>query len=171
MDDNSLNSTNPQHSKSKAAKQLQSVAKQMGSIGKNMSKKIKKNIGSITKLGKTNQPQTKAPYPANIVPNIGGGYVNGKLRLLCAQLKAKRHEYQEEMIKNYLDCAHDRFIETERIKDIKNSEKQKTPNLEKEVMQCINSGCLQYGTAKTSYMCLECYEQQKKQESTQMVSA
>lgn len=142
----------------------------MGSIGKNMSKKIKKNIGSITKLGKTNQPQAKAPYPANIVPNIGGGYVNGKLRLLCAQLKAKRHEYQEEMIKNYLDCAHDRFVETERIKEMKSSEKQNNlNNLDKEVVQCINSGCSHYGTAKTSYMCLECYEQQKQQESSQMV--
>ncbi|EAA07142.4 AGAP010345-PA, partial [Anopheles gambiae str. PEST] len=41
-------------SKSKAAKQLQSVAKQFGSIGKSMSRKLRKNIGSITRIGSKN---------------------------------------------------------------------------------------------------------------------
>ncbi|CAO1421231.1 unnamed protein product [Diamesa hyperborea] len=97
--------------KSKSAK-LQSVAKQFGSIGRNMSKKIKKNIGSITKLGgRINQSSSnKLNSNASTIPTLGGGFVNGKFRLLCAQLKAKRHDYQEEMIKNYLDCAQERFI-------------------------------------------------------------
>nr|CAD7438955.1 unnamed protein product [Timema bartmani] len=51
--DSEINSeTNPTftNNKSKAAKQLQSVAKQFGSIGKSVSKKLKKNLGSITKM-------------------------------------------------------------------------------------------------------------------------
>lgn len=115
--------------KSKAAKQLQSVAKQFGSIGKSMSKKIKKNIGSITKIG-----QTPAVLPASGAAASNDKYASGsaskkssllsagsvqsfnRRRILCAQLKAKRYDYQEEMIRNYLECAQDRFLDAERVK-------------------------------------------------------
>ena len=40
-------------SKSKTAKQLSSVVRQFGSIGKTVSKRIKKNFGSITRLART----------------------------------------------------------------------------------------------------------------------
>ncbi len=151
---------------------LQTVAKQFGSIGKSMSKKIKKNIGSITKLGggKSNQPSHQqlsaksSNSSTSMTPTLAGGYVNGRLKLLCAQLKAKRHEYQEEMIKNYLDCARERFLEMERLKGVKDLEQKTLVDDEDSYAHCINSGCVHYGTAKTSYMCLECYEQQKKRE-------
>jgi OTU domain-containing protein 7 len=91
--------------KSKGAK-LQSVAKQFGSIGKSMSKRIKKNIGSIAKFGKSSGHK----FPVAMTPTLGGGMVNGRYRLLCAQLRAKRHDFQEEMIKNYLECAYERFM-------------------------------------------------------------
>ena len=42
-----------QHSKSKTGKQLSSVVRQFGSIGKTVSKRIKKNFGSITRLART----------------------------------------------------------------------------------------------------------------------
>ena len=42
-----------QHTKSKTAKQLSSVVRQFGSIGKTVSKRIKKNFGSITRLART----------------------------------------------------------------------------------------------------------------------
>lgn len=38
----------------KAARQLQSVAKQFGSIGKSMGRKLRKNLGSITKMSRSN---------------------------------------------------------------------------------------------------------------------
>lgn len=142
--------------KSRSAK-LQSVAKQFGSIGRNMSKKIKKNIGSITKFGRqTNESCIKFPSsPSMSSPNLSESFVNGKYRLLCAQLRSKRHEYQEEMIKNYLDCAYERYLQE------KTSSKDSKKNL-----QCINSDCESFGTEHTSWMCLNCYEQQKKRESS-----
>ena len=42
-----------QQSKSKTGKQLSSVVRQFGSIGKTVSKRIKKNFGSITRLART----------------------------------------------------------------------------------------------------------------------
>lgn len=115
--------------RSKAAKQLQSVAKQFGSIGKSMSKKIKKNIGSITKIGSsTASSNGKAAAAAA----AGGSSKKSSLssgtsmqsigqarpRILCAQLKAKRYDYQEEMIRNYLECAQERFLDGERVKQL-----------------------------------------------------
>lgn len=164
-----------QQNKSKAAKQLQIVAKQFGSIGKSVGKKIKKNIGSITKFGGKNSGQSQAKSnPTISVPSLAGSYVNGKFRMLCAQLKAKRHIIQEEMIKNYLDCAQDRFLKE--LKDVESKDTSaeryensmiKTPSDRDEVdciAHCINSGCTEYGTSRTSYMCLECYDKQKKRE-------
>ena len=175
--DNAVNSqqnNNLNSNKSKSAK-LQSVAKQFGSIGRNMSKKIKKNIGSITKLGgRINQNSTnKLNSNASTIATLGGGFVNGKFRLLCAQLKAKRHDYQEEMIKNYLDCAQERFL-----KQMRNAAVDKTGKVSSAdvvdsvsvsgatVAHCINSGCENFGTEKNSWLCHSCYDRQKQRESS-----
>lgn len=157
-EENNLNGDFEGSSKSQKTKsaKLQSVAKQFGSIGKSMSKKIKKNIGSITKFGKSSNP--KFPTPTT---TLGGGYVNGKYRYLCAQLRAKRHDYQEEMIRNYLDCAYERFKNTVKDKDVVTTDPGR-------IVHCINSDCDNFGTEKTSWMCSVCYEKQKQRESTQV---
>ncbi|XP_055621530.1 OTU domain-containing protein 7B-like isoform X2 [Toxorhynchites rutilus septentrionalis] len=160
--------------KSKAAKQLQSVAKQFGSIGKSMSKKLKKNIGSITRIGSKSGQHKKSSSSSD--KSSRGEYP--KFRILCATLKARRHEYQEEMIKNYLECAQDRFLEMERSrkgKELEKLNKNIDPNHDvcdyggadngTDLVNCINAGCLNYGTVATSYMCLECYETQRQRES------
>ncbi|XP_055537092.1 OTU domain-containing protein 7B-like isoform X2 [Wyeomyia smithii] len=161
--------------KSKAAKQLQSVAKQFGSIGKSMSKKLKKNIGSITRIGSKSGQHKKSSLSSD--KSSRGEYT--KFRILCATLRARRHEYQEEMIKNYLECAQERFLEMERVRERKELEKLSKfvdPGQDvcdysgaadhgTELVNCINAGCLNYGTVATSYMCLECYETQRQRES------
>lgn len=160
--------------KSKAAKQLQSVAKQFGSIGKSMSKKIKKNIGSITKIGNSNNGTNGTNGKSNKKGTLSSRASTQSFtrqRVLCAQLKAKRHDYQEEMIKNYLECAHERFTETEKAKELREIEQQQLDALklrsvspiERET-SCINAGCTNYGTSATSYMCKECFEKQKERE-------
>lgn len=164
---NSKNSTSSNSSSnssgSKAAKQIQSVAKQFGSIGKSMSKKLKKNIGSITKIGKN-----KNAVPSNMMPTSNSttySFNGGKFRILCAHLRPKRHEYQEEMIKNYLDCAYERYLELERQQQqVLLAEHQNKRKTSLEAVNCVNTGCLNYGTAKTSYMCVGCYEKQKQRE-------
>ncbi|XP_035789448.1 uncharacterized protein LOC118465365 isoform X2 [Anopheles albimanus] len=178
--------------KSKAAKQLQSVAKQFGSIGKSMSRKLRKNIGSITRIGSKNSSGSKKAH-MNEKSGLRGDYP--RFRILCAQLKSRRHEYQEEMIKNYLECAQERYLEAEKMRERKELERltkyvaEAGGQLHHEhddgiirgdagmgsavmpevdgggLVNCINANCLNYGTAATSYMCLECYETQCKRES------
>lgn len=166
----SLPPTSSSSGKSKAAKQLQSVAKQFGSIGKSMSKKLKKNIGSITRIGS----KSGKHKPAITADKVARGEYP-KFRILCATLKARRHEYQEEMIKNYLECAQERYLELERTRERRELSKYAdsghdvcdypadTPTT--DLVNCINAGCLNYGTVATSYMCLECYETQRKRET------
>ncbi|KAL7015816.1 hypothetical protein ACKWTF_016688 [Chironomus riparius] len=145
--------------KSKSAK-LQSVAKQFGSIGRSMSKKIKKNIGSITKLGKSNNTSNK--FNQQMTPTLGGGLVNGRYRFLCSQLRAKRHDFQEEMIKNYLECAYDRFLYHKT--DGGSQKARPLPSIcDGQVVHCINSGCDNFGTEKTHYLCTGCFEKQKRE--------
>ncbi|XP_046399998.1 OTU domain-containing protein 7B-like isoform X2 [Ischnura elegans] len=164
--------------RSKAAKQLQSVAKQFGSIGKSMSKKFKKNFGSITKIARNNSLKKK--YSANQTsplhqpPKVNGSLVSQSPEyILGAVLHTdKRHEYQEEMIRNYLQSARMRFekdkelksrqVEEKKLKDdwnVKDSAEMEVPSM------CINAGCGLYGTSLTSYMCTVCYQKQKEREA------
>uniref|UniRef100_A0A182XPD4 ubiquitinyl hydrolase 1 n=1 Tax=Anopheles quadriannulatus TaxID=34691 RepID=A0A182XPD4_ANOQN len=186
-------------SKSKAAKQLQSVAKQFGSIGKSMSRKLRKNIGSITRIGSKNSHSGSTTGGASSKKsqfNDKSSFRSElpRFRILCAQLKSRRHEYQEEMIKNYLECAQERYLEAEKMRDRKEIERltkyvaevgqlhreheeyagdSESPEVSRmvggEPVNCINAGCLNYGTAATSYMCLECYEMQCKRESSKCI--
>lgn len=77
---------------SKTAKQLLEVAKQFGSIGKSVSKKI----WSMTNKRSKSPPSTS-----------GGISTEG---LLCVRIKSRRHQYVDQMLQNYLQCAHARYF-------------------------------------------------------------
>lgn len=77
---------------SKAAKQLLGVAKQFGSIGKSVSKRL----WSMAK-------RPKSPPALANGPSCGDG-------VLCVRMRSRRHQYVEPMLQNYLQCAHSRYI-------------------------------------------------------------
>lgn len=84
---------------SKTAKQLVEVAKQFGSIGKSVSKRLWSNM--------TKRP--KSP------PSSGGGIsMEG---LLCVRIKSRRHQYVDQMLQNYLQCAHARYLQDHQVDD------------------------------------------------------
>lgn len=178
----------------KATKQLQNVAKQFGSIGKNMSKKIRKNFGSITsnfKHGSTQNVVNKKGSGSSGGSSQKSGSISKFSKVLCAELKNKRHIYQHKMIDNYLECAHFRYRELHgEDSQIRKDEAgtaltssgptaaplsdliqpqtvalTNTPiSLNDSIVNCINTGCQNFGTSNTSYMCEECFERQKRQE-------
>ncbi|XP_012270161.1 OTU domain-containing protein 7B isoform X2 [Orussus abietinus] len=78
--------------KSKAAKQLMGVAKQFGSIGKSVSRKL-------LSMGK----RPKSP-PASSTGVVAEG-------LLCVRIRSRRHQYVDQMLQNYLQCAHARYLQ------------------------------------------------------------
>lgn len=77
--------------RNKAAKQLLGVAKQFGSIGKSVSKRL--------------WPMAKRPKSPPL--SLLGGITHG---VLCVRLKSRRHQYVDQMLQNYLQCAHSRYI-------------------------------------------------------------
>ncbi|XP_045512514.1 OTU domain-containing protein 7B-like isoform X1 [Pieris brassicae] len=80
----------------KSSKQMNSVAKQFGSIGRSMSSKLKKNFGSMAKLtGKLSGSQSN---PEHLVERQ-------TCEVLCCRVLAARAPVQEEMVKNYLNEA------------------------------------------------------------------
>lgn len=147
-----------------------------------MSKKLKKNLGNITKITRNNS-QKKSNGTGSYVPSspvrqttkLNSNLVSkSQDYILCAVLHTeKRHEFQEEMVRNYLQSARERF---QRDKDLKlkqaEERKQKEEQKLKELAcvegpsQCINPGCDQFGTAVTSYMCKACFERQRDHELT-----
>lgn len=84
---------------SKTAKQLVEVAKQFGSIGKSVSKRLWSNM--------TKRP--KSP------PSSGGGISTEGL--LCVRIKSRRHQYVDQMLQNYLQCAHARYLQDHQVDD------------------------------------------------------
>lgn len=83
----------------KNTKQLNSVAKQFGSIGRSMSHKIKKNFGSMAKLsGKVNSGSQSNPEETYMRRQ-------STCEVLCCRVLAARAPVQEEMVKNYLNEA------------------------------------------------------------------
>lgn len=156
--------TNMFDNKSRAAKQIHSVAKQFGSIGKSMSNKLKKNLGSIAKIGaKSNGTSKKTSNNHSLF--------SSKYKILCCQIKAKRHAIQDEMVKNYLEYAEHRFLNSEQLKGKLDSERKhfemiklREQALIEGPLKCVNIGCEQYGTALTSYMCSTCFNKQRQQE-------
>lgn len=80
----------------KSSKQINSVAKQFGSIGRSMSSKLKKNFGSVAKLGRSGSQSN---------PEEGARGGGSTCVVLCCRVAAARAPVQEEMVKNYLNEA------------------------------------------------------------------
>lgn len=138
----------------KTAKQLQNVARSFGSIGKNMSKKIKKNIGSITRIGSSKGSSSNGSK--NKHSSSTHSFTSSKV--LCARLRIQRSIFQEEMIKNYLDCARNRF------------EASKSCNVDFDNnLVCITPGCNNIYRSDEGRLCFDCKEL-RKQEDNDVIS-
>lgn len=146
-----------------AGKQLHSVAKQFGSLGRSVGRKIRKNLmenfsarhQQAVNLSRTNDAQWECPD-----------------FILCARLHTeKHHPCLEQMINNYLLSARQRFEQqqSERQRQTLVWQRRKQHTLAEVAVQegpsrCINPDCTMYGTALTSYMCTGCYTKQLEQE-------
>lgn len=175
--DNFNENSNIYQQKSKAARQLQTVAKQFGSIGKSMSKKLK-NFGNITRRGgsfkgesenfKQNSEELKNKKNLNNpLPKINSEQdcLNSQHIIAATLHTEKQHEYQEEMIKNYLISARSRFVQERKLKQKQGNDLFSTGFRDTyPSSECVNPGCNMYGTAATNYLCSTCYSKQKQQE-------
>ena len=113
-------------SKSKTAKQLSSVVKHFGSIGKTVSKRIKKNFGSITRLARTGSFRGGRGQPVSQTTRLETcRIVSGHQDHILASMihTQKCLPYLQEMIDNYLQEARLRFDKDKELKAIQNAER------------------------------------------------
>ena len=143
-------------------KQLHSVAKQFGSLGRSVGRKLRRNlIDNFT---------TKHPPPSP--SRLNNAQWECPDFILCARLHTeKHHPCLEQMISNYLQSARQRFEQqqAERQRQTLVWQRRKQHTLAEMAIQegpspCINPNCTMYGTALTSYMCTACYAKQLEQE-------
>ncbi|RWS30286.1 OTU domain-containing protein 7B-like protein [Leptotrombidium deliense] len=194
---NGVTSTNKgfvAQSKSKAAKQLHIITKHFGSLGRSMSKKIKRNFGSLTRRGtsfRSKSSNSSPKHEANSVQTVKQLQKEDSCfnlfsedEILVAVLHTeKRHEYHEDMIRNYLNTARIRFLnhkkeqkKIELSKEKKDSKSSSTSSSSSSTSnseisspvvnfatQCVNTGCNSFGTSATNYLCSSCYCDQKKE--------
>jgi len=163
--------------KSKTAKQIQSVAKQFGSIGKTVSKKLKKNLGTITKIARSGSfkglrrdvravSQTTRLQSSKIV----AGHQD---YILTAVIHTDNClPYHQEMVANYLEEAKLRFDKDKELKVLQAEERRRREEerleqvaLSEGPVQCINPDCQMMGSALTSYLCSYCYYHQMRHET------
>jgi len=163
----SQTSQDPQPPKSKTAKQIQSVAKQFGSIGKTVSKKIKKNFGNITRLARTGSFKGMRSRPVSQTTRLQTCRIVGGQQdhILAAMIHTQKClPYLQEMINNYLQEAKIRFDKDKELKALQVAERRKREFERGDTMaplgQCVSPECQMMGNVKTSYLCHHCYHQQ-----------
>lgn len=89
------------------SKQLNSVVKQFGSIGRSMSHKIKKNFGSMAKLS------SKSSNSSSTADMAYESFSRSNKGVLCCRVLAARAPVQEEMVRNYIEEAWARHTATQ----------------------------------------------------------
>lgn len=168
-----ISCTGGKNGKSRAARQLQTVAKQFGSIGRSMSKKLK-HIGNMARRGGSFKGDPALKRASDNLKNkrtLSGLPLMSRTATVDASLNPrqvvvavlnteKKHEYHSKLIENYLASAISRY------ENDKMSKKSSTLKFNEKLpsLQCINPGCMNFGAPSTSYLCSSCYTKQKQQE-------
>ena len=102
--DNELNGARCGPSSKPAGKQLQHVARQFGSLGRSVGRRIKRNLLD-------NFVVKHATVPGPVVVRTSNCHWECPDFILCARLHTERHHpYIEQMITNYLQSARYRFL-------------------------------------------------------------
>jgi len=165
-------SSSSSSSKSKTAKQIQSVAKQFGSIGKTVSKKIKKNFGNITRLARTGSFKGDRSKPVSQTTRLQSCRIVGghQDHILAAMIHTdKCLPYLEEMITNYLHEAKIRFDKDKQLKNLQAAERKKKETgvgspgsqTQRDRAKCASPQCQMVGSERTAFLCQYCYHQQQ----------
>ncbi|ESO88369.1 hypothetical protein LOTGIDRAFT_165810 [Lottia gigantea] len=161
--------------KKKEAKQMQSIGKQFGSIGKSVGKKFKKNFANFGKTPKSTHDSDKLnnrkasvgsviTQSTKVITTLATN--SDKDRVRCAKLSTQRPENQQSMIKNYMQNARERYEKDRELKRLKGEELRSRVNdmsLNCHQTKCVTPNCQHYGTSEYSYMCSQCYNRQKSQ--------
>ncbi|CAL1528184.1 unnamed protein product [Lymnaea stagnalis] len=145
------------------ANQVQTVARQFGSIGKSMGKKLKQ-LGKVGKGDKSRQTAVgnEITQSTRVIPNYDNQRSVHDV-ILVAKLSEKRGKQQQEMVKNYLQDAEERFKSDRDIKRRSDAELRMKVPLYPDVMNqtsgipCSTPHCSNIAAPQTNYLCTRCF--------------
>lgn len=137
---------------------MQNMVRSFGSLGRSFRNRIK----NMAKTGKQSEGQTTTATKGK----TDAGRKTGRKttaavehdRVLCARLQHRRQAFQEDMVRNYLQTALEKF-ERER----KAMEHGCSSGWVDGVL-CVNANCQGVASASTSYLCQSCFERQRQDE-------
>lgn len=191
-----LGTTKSEEDRSFRRNLFHSLRRRFGWLRRSMSKSIRSNLGSLARRGtsfrlrqslrlrsRKKESVSKKDNDSGAADPAGDqANANAKSKTLprngvvCALLHTeRRHDYQDEMVRNYLSTARVRFLASQKSKtgtlprtssssppaDARAPDQTKGDD--HYASQCVSSGCLNYGTSATSYLCASCFSDQKEQ--------
>lgn len=144
------------------SQQVQTVARQFGSIGKSMGKKLKQ-LGKVGKGERSRPPSVgnEITQSTRVHSNYGN---QGNETVLVAKLSEKRGK-QQEIIQNYLKDARERFETDRELKRRSDVELRSRVNPCPDII-CSTPGCGMSGAPQTNYYCYRCYAAHQREAST-----
>ena len=144
----------------KTGRQMNSVAKQFGSIGK----KLRKNLG---KLGKA---KSSVRQSTQLQPRLVSGSQNFILAAFihASDSPQKTSTYTNAMVENYLEEARRRFHLDKELKARQREEARELDEKRKReiylnggYIDCLTPGCGGKGTAELNYLCDFCHQEEQ----------
>lgn len=145
------------------SQQVHTVAKQFGSIGKTMGKKLKQ-LGKVGRGDKGRQQSSvgnEITQSTRVMSSYGHQH-NGQEVILVAKLRPVPGKQHEEMVTNYLQNAGERFHsdrESKRRNDVEiRSKVALYPPVNSTL--CSTPDCNLFANPQTNYLCSQCYAAQ-----------
>lgn len=156
-------------SRTKLPVTMQNVARSFGSLGRSF-RRLRKNITRIARRSTLK----RIDKPTPVINSVDHGHLVANYSIsqnciFCAGLLHRRQPYQEEMVRNYLVSAAERFKsecekqQTSHVDRLNNSSVHETTTINIKT-SCVNAGCEGVGDASTAYLCAACFERQHREE-------
>lgn len=156
-------------SRNKLPVTMQSMARSFGSLGRSF-RRLRKNITRIARrstLKRIDKPTPVATLAEH--SHVVATCLTNQNYILCAGLLHRRQPYQEDMVRNYLVSAAERFKhecekqQTAVVDRLNNSSVHDTSAVNTRT-SCVNAGCEGAGDASTAYLCAACFQRQQQEE-------
>ena len=157
-------------SRNKLPVTVQNMARSFGSLGRSF-RRLRKNITRIARRNTLKQIDRPVPVAASAEHgHVLTSCSANQNCILCAGLLHRRQRYQEDMVRNYLASAAERFKcecekqQTSVVDRLNNSSFVHDTAVINTKTSCVNTGCSGTGDASTAYLCAACFECQQQEE-------
>lgn len=142
---------------------MQNMVRSFGSLGRSFRNRIK-NMAKTGKQPSEGQAAKGKTSEAGRKPGRKTPATVDHDHVLCARLQHRRQAFQEDMVRNYLQTALEKFERERKALCASSSMDHSSTSSSWIEVGCINSNCQGLASASTSYLCQSCFERQRQDE-------